>query len=220
MPYKKRYNSYKRKCPTPMFGKADKYVGTLAYGMAKKALGMLNVEYKFHDIQLTAQVISTTAFISQLSNIGQGDSGTLRDGDQIKAVRINVKGQVVIHPSATRTTTRIMLIQDTQTNGAIFTSANILADITTNDAINSMLNLDNKFRFRVLYDKRITMSITSDQIKFFQINKVLNLRLRYSGTSGDIDDLSSNSLALLFISSEATNTPNITMFSRLRFVDN
>ena len=55
--YSKRSYSKKKYTPKrPMFGKADMYV----YNMAKKALSLINVEYKKIDVQSTQSNLAQT----------------------------------------------------------------------------------------------------------------------------------------------------------------
>ncbi len=189
--------------------------------LARKALSMLNVEYKFHDVQLNTSVITDAPIITQLSNIGQGDTQSTRDGAQVKAVRLNIKYILKGHVSATRTQVRIMIVHDKQTNQAIYTAANLLEDSSIVDNFTSMLNLDNKYRFRVLYDKvHVLNSSGGNRSIFKSISKHLSLKLRYDAAAGDITDLTSSSLSIVMFANEPTNTPTVTMFSRLRFIDN
>ncbi len=222
MPYKRYYKKRNKKCPRPMFGKADKYVAHKALWLGRKALKMLNVEYKFHDVQLTGSAISTTATILQLTNISQGDTGQTRDGLQLKVASILLRIRASVNESATKSSLRCILVHDKQTNGAIYTTAAILRDVTITDAIVSPYELDNKFRFRILYDKVVNLVPSNDSaiqmIDYYK--RDVEMRIRYSGNAGDITDIPSSSLSLLLISTEATNTPSVTAFVRIRFVDN
>lgn len=193
-----------------------------AYNMARRALSFLNPEFKFLDTTVTAQAISTTANITQLTNLAQGDTDITRDGAQIRITAIRCSGFMVVDPTAVNSFVRVMLVLDKQTNGAIYTTAALLADATAGDAVASPLNLDNKFRFRVLYDEVIALSAGSSSggIKFGFFLKMPNLKIRYSANVGDITDLASNSLSLFMISNEPTNVPATTFGVRIRFLDN
>ncbi len=199
-----------------MFGRMDK----AAYSIAKKALSLVNVEYKFHDFQATIAAVNETAEIFQISNIPQGDTDQSRDGAQVKLTRVNIKYFLEANPAVANTLVRIMLVLDKQTNQAIYTIADLLADVTLNDGIVSMTNLDNKYRFRILYNKVHTYSNASKEVSYHEINKKLDMKLRYDASTPNISDLTSYSLSLVAISSQSTNQPTITFFSRLRFIDN
>ncbi len=160
MPYKKK--TYKKN----NYKKYAKY-GSSAYTVAKNALTvalltkkLLNVEFKIIDTQLTSQAISTTANIMQITNISQGTTDSSRDGSQIKLTKLYYQIKGTMNPSATSIALRIMIIHDKQTNSAIHNASDVLEDVTTQDAIVSPLNLNNKYRFKILYDKRIQLSNT------------------------------------------------------------
>ncbi len=192
----------------------------IALNMALVTRGLLNVEYKLIDIAATNAVMSDVPTARQLTNSIQGDSNTQRNGNQLKIKSIYFQGSVQINSAATGTSGRILIVQDKQTNGAQFTSGEVLQDITTQDNIVSPYNTDGKYRFRVLYDKKFTLSTTGKQIALFKFYKKCDMHIRYDGNAGSIADLSSNSLSLLYMSSEATNDPLFTYYNRVRYVDN
>ncbi len=209
-----KYYKYKRR-KRPVFGRLDK----AAYHMAKKAIGMLNVEYKFHDVDSTSQTVSSAATIVQLTNIPQGDTDITRDGAQVKLTRLNIKYLLTDNGAATPSI-RVMLIHDKQTNGAIYAIGDLLANTAIFDSIISPNNLDNKYRFRVLYNKVITFSDSGNQNAYREIFKDLDIRLRFNGSTPSIADLNSDSLSLVFVSTQTTNLPILHLFARLRYVDN
>lgn len=212
-------NNKKYKCKQPMFGKADKYVARQAFKMGAKALSMLNVEYKCHDVSFNNTAVTQTAIITQLTNVPQGDSSQSRDGSQLKITR-NVLRYSICGGAVADTLVRCMLVHDKQTNGAIYAIADLLQDSSVIDIINSPLNLDNKYRFRVLYDKVHKLSNASQNA--IAVSKVLNLsqRIRFDGTDTSITDLTSSSLSFVMCSNQGASPPNLALFNRLRFVDN
>ncbi len=224
MPYRKRrYN--KKKCAVPMFGKADRYVARQALYLGKKAISMMNVEYKCLDVSpATFAAPDGPGRITQLTNIAQGDTAVTRDGNQIKLTAINFKAIITCNVSATTigSTINCYLIEDRQTNGAIYASADLLASVVNTTSLVTPLNIDNKFRFRVL--KRWIVHVNNEghprqTIKYYhQFGN--QMKLRFDSNNGDITDLTSRSLSFLAIGNEAVNEPTVTMFSRLRFVDN
>ncbi len=223
MPYNRRYKSnrgYKRRRPR---GRNIFYrrAGNKALYLAKKAMSMLNVEKKEHNIILTdATIIDGIGAIQQLSNIAQGDTTLTRDGAQCKLVSIYIKGFLEMSASATSTTVRLMLIWDKQTNQAIYATTDLLLNATEKDSVVSPLNLNNKYRFVVLWDRLFSMSITGTQTIHFTYFKKLNIVLRYDASTTAIADLTTNSISMLRVSSEVTNVPLMTISQRLRFIDN
>ncbi len=181
---------------------------------------LINVEFKFHDVQLTSVAISITPGIVQLSNIAQGDTDVTRDGSQLKVLSIQLAYQIIAHASSTRTFVRVLLVKDKQTNQAIYEASDLLSDVTTQDSIVSPYNRDNRRRFTVLYDKVHTFSEGGSQLVKFGRKFRQDQMLRYDATVGDITDLTQSSYSLMTISNESTNTPVLTVFNRLNYVDN
>lgn len=221
MPYKKKYS---RKRYGARYNRAVHTMSRTA-NLARQVLSlkrMVNVEFKNHDnlIVTGTNVGDATGVITQLSNIAQGDTTISRDGSQCKIVSILIKGFVEIHASATNTVVRLMLIQDKQTNEAIYATSDLLSDVSTVDSVVASRNLDNTHRFRILWDKQITLSNTGQGIKFFNFYKKVQILLRYDNAAAAITSLTQNSLSLLRISNEATNEPGIVANIRVRFIDN
>lgn len=221
------YKSYKRKPKSKRMRPGYISCGKMVWGDAKKALVMaqglkrlVNVEVKNFDVQQTQIAVTVTPVIIQLSNIPQGDTTITRDGAQCKILSMEFNVFITRDASATGTAIRLLLICDKQTNQAIYTTGDVLEDITGQDSIVSPLNLDNKFRFNIIWDSVINVSEGSSSQKtvrkVFHMNKIL----RFDASTPSIADLTSNSLSLLQVSNEGANPPLITMFSRLRFVDN
>ncbi len=182
-------------------------------------MSLLNVEYKFLDTIDSNVLVTTAGAIIPITNIPQGDTSVSRDGAQVKITRFNFSAFVQLQ--STLVCYRIMIIQDMQTNGALFSLSDLLQDIGASANIVSHNNLDNKFRFKVLYDNKFGLSDSSSQLKKISFNKDLDMRVRYDGTVGDITDLTSNSLSLVFISTgTGLNAPIINYSARIRYVDN
>ncbi len=220
MPYKK-YNKYKKK------NQFARYVPSLttahkALQIALATKKLLNVEHKTIDSAAIFQTVSASGFIIPLTNTQQGTTSVSRDGDQIKVTSIYWKYWLSFNTAASFSFVRCMLIQDKQTNSAQFTAADVLNDVSSgNVAIVSPLNLDNKYRFKVLYDKVHKLNDNSGNlIQYKELYKKVDLRIRYDGNIGDITDLSSNSYSLLMISNQTGNMPSITSYTRVRYVDN
>ncbi len=220
MVYRKSYKkSYKR----PSY----KSCGKMVYSDASKALKialatkrLLNVEVKNFDIQQSVQNITTTPVIIQLTNIPQGDGTNERDGSQCKVTQLELRFQVLLNGSATRSSFRFMFICDKQTNQAIYTPADVLEDVSSTDMIFSAINLDNKRRFQIIDDFTVHVGTAEGRIKHFK--KFYNMQkiIRFDNSTPSIADLTQSSLSLMMVSSEATNGVQITSFSRIRYIDN
>ncbi len=218
MPYNRRYRKKRKPQGRPWGRYMDTASKALKVALTVKKL--LNVEFKRFDVSATAQAQTTTVTILQVSNILLGDGGLSRDGNQIKITGIYLNYLWTIHASATTTQVRVMLVQDSQTNGAIYAASDLLVDQTGTDNIISPYNLDNKYRFRVLFDRTHVLNDNGNQSVI--VNKFIKLdqRMRFDASAGDITDVTSMSYSLVFVSSEATNTPARTHHCRIRFIDN
>ncbi len=191
-----------------------------ALSIAMTVKKLLNVEYKFHDVKQTAVSVTSTPVIVQLTNVGQGDTAQIRDGASIKWTKISLRHTIILSAAARSSQVRLLLVLDRQTNGAIYSASDVLDDVSINDIIVSMYNLDNKYRFRVLKDVTMTLDENGNESRLINWTVPMSTKCRFSGTAGTIADLSSYSLSLLQVSSEAANFPSITTVSRLRYIDN
>ncbi len=213
-------NGYKRPgykaCSKMVVGDARK-----ALAIARRVRSYLNVEFKNHDIEAVSGTIPDgVGEITQLTNIPQGDTGITRDGANVKITSIYIRLLLGIHSSAIISRLRVMLVLDKQTNQAIYATADLLFSVTNINSCQSPLNLDNQFRFRVLYDKTFDVSQNGPQGRVIKIYKKVSTKLRFDASTPSIADLRSSSYSLVLISSEATNVPTVAINARLRFVDN
>ncbi len=222
MPYRKFQkpsNGYRR----PGY----KACGRMVVGDAKKALviasrlkRLINIEVKNFDVQQTSVAIGTGPIIVQLSNIPQGDGTSTRDGAQCKVIGIQLCYKIEMDLTATQSQFRIMLVLDKQTNQAIYVGGDLLEDITTQDSMLSPRNLDNLKRFSVLYDKVHLLAIDGQSQAYGKRFFKKEILLRYDASTPSIADLTQSSLSLFMLSSEVANSPVISTFTRLRYVDN
>ncbi len=207
-----------RPSPSPYGGYLDKAAKALAVAYSVKRL--LNVEFKRTTLIATGGNLTEGGTITQLTNLSIGDTTTTRDGSQVKYTSVSFDGYFNQHASATQTMIRIVLVMDNQTNGAIFTTAQLFQDATADDVIVSPFNADFSNRFSILYDKKFAMTAGGKEIVTVKFWKKLSMTTKYSGTAGTIADLSEKSLALVFITDEATNVPTVHHQTRLRYLDN
>jgi len=116
---------------------------------------------------------------------------------------------------------RVIVFVDKQANGATAAVLNLLE--TAN--IQSFRNMDEVDRFTILHDQ-IHESVvvttnalhTSGQIKWYSINKKLNLPIHFSAAAGAITELRSNNIGILYISDEAAANVNLANV-RVKFTD-
>ncbi len=201
------------------------FVANKALIVAKQVKKLVNVEYKFFDIISTGTVIPNgVGTIVQLSNIPQGDTDITRDGAQVKLTTMDFTANIIVNTSAANTGSLItvMLVEDRQTNEAIYATADLLENVVDGLSPLSALNLDNKYRFKVMKRWIFQLNTASNPRKVIKCHYKFpnNMKLRFDNSTSTIADLTSRSLSLLFISNEATNEPSIVFFNRIRYIDN
>lgn len=180
--------------------------------------GMVNVEYKVKDLVATATP-STAGSLSLLNGLTKGDDYNNRDGRQVRWKSIQMYLRSTIHASATNTSIRAIIFIDKQASETAPTVASLL-DITTASAVDAFRNLSNRKRYVILCDRRITLN-TDFPEKTTRYYKRIDMKQIFDDTDGGtISDITTNSLYVLFVSDEATNTPNVVHNFRLRFIDN
>lgn len=197
-----------------------------AYDVGKKALqialmtkNLLNVEKKKFPIQQTAVAINTTGLVTSLCNIAQGDSSVTRTGDSILAKSITMRLTLSQHASATITFIRFMLVMDTQ---QVSDTLPTLADILESIDVTGLLNDQSLGRYRILQDKTYTLTSNGKQgifVKdYIKLGGDKGQHIRYNGSLSS--DVQKSGLYWIQLSNEATNTPTITSFMRLNYIDN
>ncbi len=202
---------YKANTPYSSFHYMARQIGKLK--------GMINVEYKNKYTQLTASVTGDTPAFFSLVNMIKGDDDNLRQGNQIRVKLVYLNALIKINASATNTTLRYMIILDKQCNGVNPTAPELFQDNTVNDIMVSPLNPDNKFRFRILYNKLVKLSTTLPTVQLKKYLKV-DYIIRYDGNAGTTADITSNNLIVLLFSDEVTNDPTVTHNIRMSYIDN
>lgn len=165
-----------------------------------------------------------------------------RIGRKIRVQKIKLSGFINIPPQATQgaadtsTEVRIALVQDTQTNTAQMTGAQLFNDAgTANATIHSFQNPNNFGRFRVLKEKILVMTnanltgsptaadvIQSGLLKTFKFNHefkkpvIVNFNATGGGTVTSIID---NSFHVVAAVNNASYAPTLTYYSRVGYKD-
>lgn len=218
MPYYKRYKKYPgakyysyKKRKRPMFGRADK----TAYSMAKKALNLLNVEYKVVTSGISSTPNDSTGTFTLLNGLVRGNDSSNRTGRQVKFTSIQLYLNFLKASAATNTRVRWAVVLDKQANEA----APLIGEIYS-FSIEGFRNLNNRRRFVIL--KTGTKVLNSDYPeKVNQTYCKTSFRTIYDDSdSGGVADITTNSLYLLLVSDESINLPTVSGRIRLRFIDN
>lgn len=224
---------------SPSMGSPHSFGGRI--GMIPSYVGYSGTgsgERKVIDVLQTAFAPETTGTQLLLLNGCQvGTQNYNRIGRKIRMRSIAIRGQ--IQPTDTTiaaTMCRMIIVYDRQTNGAAPTYANIMQsqDITGTTASTafSMVNLDNRDRFVIVRDKfygfgaidsTATQALSSASPGIYPINEYVKCKFETifnTGSAGTVGDISSGSLYLFWVASNASAAGvQATVSTRLRFDD-
>lgn len=147
---------------------------------------------------------------ASLVAIAQSTTKNTRIGNKLHLYAIRIKGQITLPTAAFGDVLRLILVQDTQANGASATANQVLegngaAGVAT---VNDFFNMDNIDRFKILKDKYFNMNgnigvantSQTPVVKEFKMNHKCRARIDYSSTAGAITELKSNNFFLIVIS--------------------
>jgi len=190
-------------------------------------------ELKFFDTALSIPLDATaecgaTAATGQIDLIPQGVTESTRVGRKATIKSIQIKGTSRYNGSGGSQSSvqcRVMLIQDTQCNGAQGTWADIY-DGTV--APHALRNIENSHRFKVLKEWNwnhtpmagVSTAWNSD-VKDFSCYLRCDIPLEFSSTTGALGELRSNHIFLAYgaAGDNHDDTVTITANARVRFSD-
>ncbi len=207
--------------------RAGKQSGQSTRKIAKKALRIAkrNIGELFaHDQDTLVTTVTSTGVVIRLSTPAQGVGDAQRDGNVVQNVALQWMARGNASSSSTATIFRYIFVQDKQNNGVTPAIADILEGTTIDDFFPSFL-ADNRKRFKLLYDSgRIKMTFDADantNSSIFMHQKKIKLsgRQDYGGTADAVASAGKNSIWVLAISNEASNTPTIVMTTRFIYRD-
>ncbi len=204
------------------------------YGRRGARLAGFAVERKFFDTNVGTSIgtVANSLEIRELAIVPQGDTESERIGRKIQIKSLDVKGHLLLNASttsaATSTMVRMLVVQDKQTNGAVFTATDLLEA----DNWISFNNLANSSRFRVLHSQEFQLvakagaSVASPAVNFGEdvvpvhAHLDLDMPIEYdnSATSGVITSVRSNNLYICFIA-VADLVSTFAGMARIRFTD-
>lgn len=163
--------------------------------------------------------------------IPQGSGVSQRLGERVTLKSIHVRGNIQLAEIGTITNSygiiRLIIVQDTQANGAFPAIGDILQSPAANDVV-SFKNLENSQRFRTIWDRTFDIDAnngngTNSGGRFisFQLNKKVNIPIMFSNSAtGVINNIKSNNLVFASVGQSYLGT-NIYVDSqvRVRFSD-
>lgn len=192
-------------------------------------------ELKFHDVDLDDAIIAVGGQVTPTINIiPQGITEVTRIGRKCTIKSINWRFRLTLQENdAVATpgnveTTRVILYQDKQCNGA--TAA--VTDLLETDDVHSFRNLANSGRFNFIYDKIYAMNymgMASDGVglvsqgpnsREISMYKKCDIPLEFnsSASDGSLATIRSNNLGVMLVCLSGTASFNSKI--RLRFSDN
>lgn len=185
-------------------------------------------ERKFIDLFNINQVVTNTGGITLINGIPQGMDFNQRIGRKAKLVSLVLNGN--FYPSAPPINApqgaycRCIIIYDTQPNSGALPA---WTDIFVQADPASPMNLNNRDRFKVIFDVRKQVAAfvnTTTTIAGFGNNayfnkyRALNHEMIFSGTAGTIGSISTGSMYICFIS-DTNSVTSFDFYTRLRFID-
>lgn len=189
------------------------------------------------DTIMSAVEIANTGVFTLLNGLTQGDDDDNRHGNEVYAT--SVQGRFVISGDAAQLNAmviRMILFWDQQSNGAAPALADLLDTTVITSAVMAPYHRDFQKRFKILMDKSyvinpiLALTTTTGATDTVATVSVINIYKKFKrklsrtvkyddGNAGDITDIQTNALHVLFVSSVASNTPAITGGFRFYFKD-
>lgn len=178
--------------------------------------GLVNSEKHHFDTAFSSATIPSAGNITHLTSLAQGDTSVTRTGNSVLLKDCYMHLFMAVNPSVlTQSRVRMILFFDKQQiSDTLPTVTDVLAAASTE----SMLNLNASGRFKIVYSREFILRANNNGSlvlhKFFKFHT----HVRFNGTAGT--DIQRNGLYVLFIGSEATNTPTVSGTFRIGYHDN
>ncbi len=177
----------------------------------------VNTEDKYKDVT-SSTTPANAATLVLLNGLNLGTTATTRTGQSVKSADLQMNISFLMNGSAGDTFIRFMIFRDEQPNAAAPAGNDVLVDSTN---FRSLRNVSYNTRFSVLHDEFISLAQDGQGNLAKSVFKNLGFHeLFNTADNGTVADITKNSLYVLFISNETTNTPTIAFYSRYSFVDN
>jgi len=191
-----------------------KYLAKKAYQGVRYIRSMINCEKHKADTAYGPLGISTTAAVSSLNQISQGDNEFNRQGNSVLWKYMTFSGALSWNATGTGQALRIVVVMDTQ---QISDTAPAGTDLWETTGPFSLINNETVGRFSILYDKVYVQKEDCDLIPLkFTVKK--SHHLRFNGTAST--DPQKGGMWLLIVSNQAVNTPTVAGTYRVCFYDN
>lgn len=181
------------------------------------------IEWKYSDSQLVNSDCNTTAGITLLNDMQNGNSAITRLGNQIMIRSLEFR---ILHKALDATGSdqvhRFAFVIDRQPNGVVFSATDLWVAADTI----SLRNLDNRRRFKVLWDQSIVVNGHGEPGSYNVIYKYIKFKkpilVEYNSLNGGtIADIVNNAFFFIEVGNVApgTGAGKFNLECRLRFTD-
>ncbi len=207
------------------------------YGGGARTGGFLGIESKFIDSTRNGAVVASQtgaeadpATVNCLNAIAQGDGESNRDGRKCTLTSLHLRGLVTLDGTETTTLAqgrkvRVIVVHDTQTNGAQLNSEDVY--LTATNVGDAYRNLQFVKRFKILKDATFDMNpqagagngTANDSpgiIKSFKWNFKFKIPVVHNGTTANVSTITDSSLHVIAFANSTGTT--LAYESRIRFV--
>ncbi len=208
-----------------------------------RTAGFLGIERKFADFEAVGDAFASSwatmqdGTIKCISGVAVGNTESSRVGRVYNITSLHLRGSVSTGSQESQSAPlndlfcRVVIVWDTQTNGAELTATDVMDAGQTDDEY-AFRNLQNTKRFRILMDKNISLNYNNQMnegaINLFaagqkkvhwKFNRTFKkpIKVICKGTTNVIASITDNSLHIIGISSTTTGTPVLNYQARIRF---
>lgn len=185
-------------------------------------------EVKFLDTTLAATAVPAAGGVNtNLVVIPQDTTTSGRNGRKVMLKTIEIRGNIVLTPQGAGAlgsdVVRVLVVQDKQANGAVFTTTDVLATADWR----AFPNMFNEQRFKILSDTMTTLdaaagvvAATVETAQAFHTKIKCNIPVEYDSgaTTGAIGTQRSNSIAVLMIA-HTNNISTLEYIARVKYTD-
>ncbi|MEO5351396.1 MAG: hypothetical protein H7836_17405, partial [Magnetococcus sp. YQC-3] len=138
-----------------------------AYSMARVVASIVNSERKYFDSSV-AWDTNTTASVTCLTSMAQGDTNVTRNGNSIALKSLQIHGYWQGDTGVPSEQVRIMIVRDNDNLGG---TAPVITDVLEGSGVLQLRNKNTPKRFTMLYDKIFVGSTDSPVKKFDYFKK-------------------------------------------------
>lgn len=213
------YTRKRRVAATRQYQKKRKVAAVAVYQPRQLMRG----EWKYVDYTINNMVCDTTGQVGLINGIAPGTSASTRVGMNVMIKSIELAFSIYgLAATCVDNFSRMLVVLDRQTNGA----APAITDVVNGATYYDRRNLSNRRRFRILYDKVVTLNAGGEPgtrryfKKYIKFPKGVKEEFN-TGVAGTVADIVSNGLFIMTMGSAAPgNTGGYCQgISRIRYTD-